>query len=213
MKDFQYFKQARVLDGGEPVTTRPADLLEPEMARLQAELDRIAGDKGIELSGVDDVLTYALFPQVGLHFLENRGNSSAFEPAPGETLPSIEAQAASTADGQPEHYQVEVNGKSYDVVVSPAGAVMDVTAATSVPARAAAVSPTAGEAVEAPLAGTIFRVLVKQGDHVESGQILLIMEAMKMETEVRSPKSGTVTNVSVKEGDTVELGHTLAQVA
>jgi len=205
--------QARVLDGAKPSTTRAADLLEPEIDTLQADLDSVAGDKDIAVSGIDDVLTYALFPQVGLHFLENRGDPSAFEPAPGKTPPAAPSQAATTSDGQPERYQVEVDGKSYDVVVSPAGAVMDVTAAASVPARAAAVLPTAGEAVEAPLAGSIFRVLVKKGDQVESGQILLIMEAMKMETEVRSPKSGTVTDVSVKEGDPVELGHTLAHVA
>ena len=79
--------QARVLEEGkEPITCRPADLLEPEMASLTEELKKIAAEKGISLAGgdnqIDDVLTYALFNQIGLKFLENRGNPEAFEPAP-----------------------------------------------------------------------------------------------------------------------------------
>ena len=78
--------QQRVLDGGEPITGRPADRLEPEMDRLAKELEEVAKEKGISLTEgegrIDDVLTYALFPQVGLKFLENRGNPDAFEPAP-----------------------------------------------------------------------------------------------------------------------------------
>ncbi len=69
------------------------------------------------------------------------------------------------------------------------------------------------EIVSAPLAGTIFRVLVKPGDAVAARQVLIIMEAMKMETEVRSPKAGQVTNIAIKEGDTVELGQSLLEIA
>ncbi|MDP5070096.1 MAG: oxaloacetate decarboxylase subunit alpha, partial [Congregibacter sp.] len=78
--------QQRVLDGAQVITCRPADLLAPEMQQLQSELQSLARDKGIELApgdrGVDDALTYALFPQVGLRFLEKRGDASAFEPVP-----------------------------------------------------------------------------------------------------------------------------------
>lgn len=98
--------QARVLDGGEAITCRPADLLEAEMDKLTAELKGIAREKGIKLAAdeIDDVLTYALFPQIGLKFLENRGNPAAFEPAPtGKETPAREA-------GKPEVYTVEVNG-------------------------------------------------------------------------------------------------------
>ncbi|HAJ86309.1 MAG TPA: oxaloacetate decarboxylase, partial [Pseudomonas sp.] len=101
--------QARVLDGAEVITCRPADLLQPEMQRLTAELEGLAREKNIKLAEdvIDDVLTYALFPQIGLKFLENRGNPSAFEPAPtGSELPAREP-------GKPEVYTVEVNGKSF----------------------------------------------------------------------------------------------------
>ncbi|EEJ2572230.1 oxaloacetate decarboxylase, partial [Salmonella enterica subsp. enterica serovar Hartford] len=76
--------QARVLEGGAPVTCRPADLLKPELAELEADVRRQAQEKGIQLAGnaIDDVLTVALFPQIGLKFLENRHNPAAFEPVP-----------------------------------------------------------------------------------------------------------------------------------
>ncbi|EDD6507559.1 oxaloacetate decarboxylase, partial [Salmonella enterica subsp. enterica serovar Enteritidis] len=76
--------QARVLEGGAPVTCRPADLLKPELAELEADVRRQAQEKGIQLAGnaIDDVLTVALFPQIGLKFLENRHNPAAFEPLP-----------------------------------------------------------------------------------------------------------------------------------
>ncbi len=80
--------QARVLEGGAPVTCRPADLLKPELAELEADVRRQAQEKGITLAGnaIDDVLTVALFPQIGLKFLENRHNPAAFE-----LLPQAEA--------------------------------------------------------------------------------------------------------------------------
>src|SRR5690606_26445318 len=76
--------QERVLDGAEVITCRPADLLEPEMDRLATELKELAREKGIKLARdeIDDVLTYALFPQIGLKFLESRGDPAAFEPVP-----------------------------------------------------------------------------------------------------------------------------------
>ncbi|EEJ5212075.1 oxaloacetate decarboxylase subunit alpha, partial [Salmonella enterica subsp. enterica serovar Norwich] len=76
--------QARVLEGGAPVTCRPADLLKPELAELEADVKHQAQEKGITLAGnaIDDVLTVALFPQIGLKFLENRNNPAAFEPVP-----------------------------------------------------------------------------------------------------------------------------------
>ncbi|MGA3311178.1 MAG: hypothetical protein ABSD08_21615, partial [Xanthobacteraceae bacterium] len=83
--------QAKVLAGAEPITCRPADLIEPEMERLTAELRGIVAQKGIRTGEyeVEDVLTYALFQQVGLKFLENRDNPAAFEPAPtARPLPS-----------------------------------------------------------------------------------------------------------------------------
>jgi oxaloacetate decarboxylase alpha subunit len=205
--------QARVLHDEKPISCRPADLIEPEMKTLSADLYQKAEDERIEVHGVEDVLTYALFPQVGLKFLQHRGDPSAFEPPPGTEKPPAPpprpAQAA--APSGPETYRVTVNGKSYDVEVAPGGAISSIApGAQALPAAPAPPPPTAAvEPVTAPLAGTIFKILVKPGQQVQSGDIVVILEAMKMETEVRSPRDGTVAEIAVSEGDAVELGHVL----
>ena len=214
--------QARVLDGAEPITCRPADLLEPELAKLTEELRKLSKETGFRLESgereIDDVLSYALFPQIGLKFLQNRGDASAFEPAP--TLESAQAAAAPAAAknvAQEEVYTVNVNGQSYVVQVSEGG---DVTALAPVaggsPAAAvASAAPAAavGEPVLAPLAGNIWKVEVAVGEVVQEGDVLIILEAMKMETEVRAANGGTVTSVDVKDGDSVAVGDTLLSLA
>jgi oxaloacetate decarboxylase alpha subunit len=202
--------QARVLEGAEPITGRPADLLQPELETLTVELQSIADEKGIKLVNgehlIDDVLTYALFPQIGLQFLENRGNPDAFEPVPGAEPEAAPAPAA--ASGGASVYTVTVDGCSYVVEVSEGGEVTGV--ATAPPAAAPA--PAGGEPVAAPLAGNIFKVTVKPGDHVNQGDVIVVLEAMKMETEVRAARSGTVAEVMVAEGDKVAVGDTLLTV-
>ncbi|MGY8828883.1 MAG: sodium-extruding oxaloacetate decarboxylase subunit alpha [Pseudomonadales bacterium] len=201
--------QARVLDGAEAVTCRPADLLEAEMDKLTAELKGIAKEKGIKLAAdeIDDVLTYALFPQIGLKFLENRGNPAAFEPAPtGKEAPAREA-------GKPEVYTVEVGGKSYVVQVNEGGDIEGLKAVGGANSSAAVAAPVgAGEPQNAPLAGNIFKVLVQPGHAVEEGQLVIILEAMKMETEIRAFKAGTIGAVNVKVGDAVAVGDSLLTI-
>ena len=207
--------QKRVLDGGEVITGRPADLLQPEMEKLTAELKGIAQEKGIKLAKdeIDDVLTYALFPQIGLKFLENRGNPAAFEP-----MPTGKEQAPREA-GKPEVYTVEVNGKSFVVQVNEGGDIDGIKplggsgAGASTAAGAVAPAEGAGEPQPAPLAGNIFKVLVKPGQLVQEGDLVIILEAMKMETEIRAFKAGTVSGVNVKVGDAVSVGDSLLTIA
>ncbi len=213
--------QARVLaDGEEPITCRPADNLSPEIDRLTEELEGIAGERKLDLAEdvVDDVLTYAMFPQVGLKFLENRNNPAVFEPPPWLIEDKPAAVAAQTVPAAPvpvsgpESYRVEVNGKSYDVRVSPKGAVETVSAGAPTPESAPASAPVpAAEArvIESPLAGNIVKINVGLGQRVASGDVVVVLEAMKMETEVRSPSAGSVTEIRIKEGDAVGLGAAL----
>ena len=103
--------QQRVLDGAEPITCRPADLIEPEMARLTKELEALSKDEGFDLSEnkIDDVLIYALFQQVGVNYLKNRNNPDAFEPVPGsqvETSADVPVTPAAASDTTAESYQV-----------------------------------------------------------------------------------------------------------
>lgn len=213
--EFNAELQAKVLDGGEAITCRPGDLLEAEMDKLTGEVKDLSAKEGFKLASaeVDDVLTYALFPQIGLKFLKNRGDASAFEPAPtGEEAAATKATGSDNdvytvnIEGKDYVAQVEqdgsvavtINGKRYVTNVSEGG---DVNAA---PAHAGS-----GEAIPAPLAGNIFKVLVQPGQQVEEGQTIMILEAMKMETEVSAPRAGTVQSVTVKEGDSVAVGDAL----
>ena len=201
--------QAQVLEGGATITCRPGDLLQPEVERQTEELTRIAAAKGTRLADeiIDDVLTYALFPQVGIKFLENRDNPDVFEPLPDASA----AVAAAPGGGQaPSVYSVRVNGKSYTVEVAEGGQLSTPRPAASAPTPAGASS---ADAVNAVLAGNIFKVHVSPGENVEKGQPLLVVEAMKMETAVVAPRTGAVTEVFVAEGDVVAVGDALLAIA
>lgn len=212
--------QARVLEGAEPITCRPADVLQPELALLTAELHELAAKQSIALSSgegeIDDVLTYALFPQIGLKFLQNRGNPDVFEPAPG--LPSAEPAAVAAApkasparsDGS-DVYTVTVNGQSYVVEVAEGGDVSAIVAAApaaGAPAPGLAINAD-GESMPAPLSGNVFKVNVAVGDTLHDGQVIAVLEAMKMEVEVLAPHAGIVGSVDISVGDVVAVGDTI----
>lgn len=204
--------QAKVLEGAEPLTCRPADLLESEVEKQTEELQKLAAEKGIRLADdvIDDVLTYALFPQIGLRFLENRDNPDAFEPVP-DGKPAAVATAAPAA-GAASVYSVRVNGKAYTVEVAEGGQLTDVQPGAQAAPAAAAPVVANGDAVKAVLAGNIFKVNVTVGDVVAQGDPLLVVEAMKMETAVVAPKAGTISQVFVSEGDVVAVGDSLVAI-
>lgn len=201
--------QKKVLGNEKPITCRPADLLEPELGRLSAELSQLVEKEGVTCAPdfVDDVLTYALFPQIGFKFLQNRGNPDAFEPAP-KAGDSVQTEAAAesasefdvTVNGR--HYRVEtpsagviaVNGRNYKVNVAAAGQKTE----SESPRNAGG-----GEVVKAPMAGHILRINVSPGQHVEPNTVVIVMEAMKMETEIRTRTGGIVGSIAVKVGETV----------
>ncbi len=209
--------QARVLEGAQVITCRPADLLQPELAILTEELQALATEKNISLTAgegrVDDVLTYSLFPQIGLKFLQNRGNPSAFEPAPtaGDAIAAAAAPVPDAAKAAgPDIYTVKVNGQAYVVEVTEGGELSSIqSAAAPVAAAAPAVVNADGEPLPAPLAGNIFQVNVAVGDTLFDGQVIAVLEAMKMEVEVLSPHDGVVGSVNIAVGDTVAVGDTL----
>ncbi|TQO98780.1 oxaloacetate decarboxylase subunit alpha [Vibrio cholerae] len=210
--------QARVLEGGQAITCRPADLLQDELDHLTKELLEKAQVEKITLADaqVDDVLTYALFPQVGLKFLKNRHNPEAFEPVPGkEPAPVATAPASTKPAAGIESYSVKVDGVVYDVEVGPQGQLTSVLPAgqKAAPKPTVATTTQGAEAVAAPLAGTIFKIQVEQGDEVAEGDVLIVLEAMKMETEIRAARSGVIQELHVKEGDSVRVGASLLSLA
>ena len=210
--------QARVLEGAAPVTDRPADHIAPEMAKIEAEVAEQAKAKGVKLAdnAVDDALIVALFPQIAWKFLENRNNPAAFEPAPTGNESAVEnkpvSKAASAASGSAV-YTVELEGKAFVVKVSEGGDISHVATTTpqSAPQAApAAPAPTSGGTpVTAPMAGNIWKVVATEGQTVAAGDVLFILEAMKMETEVKAAQAGTVRGICVKAGDAVAVGDTV----
>ncbi|OUR67888.1 oxaloacetate decarboxylase subunit alpha [Cycloclasticus sp. 46_83_sub15_T18] len=202
--------QTRVLEGAEAITCRPADLIDDELDQLLVELETKAKEDSLELAEhvIDDVLTYALFPQVGLDFIKNRNNPDAFEPVPsGVTTVSSEAKAN-------ENYDVEVNGKLYQVEVGPSGSIENLVAAqAAIPVAAPAPSqPVAAgpycqnDPLISPMAGNIIRIAVARGDDVHEGDVVIILEAMKMETEIRAHMEGQISDIFVKEGESIPAG-------
>ncbi|MEM7565096.1 MAG: pyruvate carboxylase subunit B, partial [Pseudomonadota bacterium] len=217
--------QARVLEGKEPITCRPADLLEPEMDKLTEELKSLASEESFDLgpNEIDDVLIYALFQQVGIKFLKNRDNPDAFEPVPGSEseAPAAVRAAEPAGDDSVESYRVSVNGTQYDVVVGPGNA--DISQITPVASAAPASAPAAasasasassggGSELKAPLAGSVIDVLVSAGQQVNEGDPVMILEAMKMETEIRAHATGSVQSISAKKGDTIQADQSLMTI-
>ena len=211
--------QARVLEGAAPVTDRPADHIAPEMAKIEAEVAEQAKAKGVKLAdnAVDDALIVALFPQIAWKFLENRNNPAAFEPAPTGNESAVEnkpvSKAAPSTSGSAV-YTVELEGKAFVVKVSEGGDISHV--ATTAPQAAPQVAPapaTGGAPVTAPMAGNIWKVVATEGQTVAAGDVLFILEAMKMETEVKAAQAGTVRGICVKAGDAVAVGDTVMTLA
>ena len=209
--------QARVLEGAAPVTDRPADHIAPEMVKIETEVAEQAKAKGVKLAdnAVDDALIVALFPQIAWKFLENRNNPAAFEPAPTSNESAVEnkpvSKAAPAASGSAV-YTVELEGKAFVVKVSEGGDISHVATTTAPAASQAASAPaptTGGTPVTAPMAGNIWKVVATEGQTVAAGDVLFILEAMKMETEVKAAQAGTVRGICVKAGDAVAVGDTV----
>ncbi len=206
--------QGRVLAGKDAITCRPADLLTPEFDRLKEELEKLAADDGFEIvDSTDDTLTYALFPQPALKFFRNRNNPSAFEPVPtGKDEAVATPMAPTPATRQPAQekdgvYTVEVDGKAYVVKVKAGGEVAGIADVTDQTPRSE--PPGEGYDINAPLSGSVHKLMVSEGDEVADGDVLMVLEAMKMETEIRSSKAGVVQTMHVDEGESVNAGDVL----
>ena len=127
-------------------------------------------------------------------------------------------------------YKITLNGRTYEVEVEAGKAMLldeyeDIAPApaaaapAAAPAAASAAAPAAapavtgaGEAVNAPMPGTILKVNVQNGQTVKEGDVLVVLEAMKMENEILAPKAGTVTQVLVSKGSTVDTGAPLVVI-
>lgn len=207
--------QLKVLAGAEAITCRPADLIEAEMDKLTAELRGIATEKNLKFGDheVEDVLTYALFQQVGLKFLEHRDNPSMFEPVPTGEESAPKAASAAPAVSGGDVFTVTGGGQTFVVQVAKATGAAAAAAAASAAAGAqggATVSSAASQNdIVSPLAGNVWKIEVEPGQLVQEGDLLLILEAMKMENEIFADRDGIVGTIHIEEGNAVVIGQPL----
>jgi pyruvate carboxylase subunit B len=209
----------RLVNGREePITCRPADLLEPALDTTRRELIR----EGYPKPDPAAMVTYALFPNAYLNLV--RGDAVAERlgdepdlPAPAaasEPLADAEAAASEPQDEEPQalpvrELTVEVDGQSYAVRII--GGVDAGVAAVAAPAEPAA--PTVREGtVVSPMQGLLLKVNVKVGDHVALGDVVCVLEAMKMQNDITATRAGMVTEVYVTEGVVVSPRAPLIQI-
>ena len=205
------------------IDCRPADLLVPEW-------DSIVEEAGDDAKNDEDRLTYAMFPKVALTFFATRGkplpeSATPAAPAPasapeGQAPAPAPAPAPVPASGGSAVYTVTVNGKAYSVQVgtgtgapAPVAAPQPTAAPAPVAAAPAPSSNGSNKAVTSPLPGSVFALKCKVGDQVNEGDVVMILESMKMETEVNTPHSGTVNSILVQEGANVQTGDELIHIS
>lgn len=214
--------QKKAVGNEEIIDTRPADALAPELDKLRTDIGELA-------SSEEDVLTFAMFPDLGREFLQQRADGTL------KPEPLLPASQPSNDNKEPvaTEFKVDVHGESYDIAITGVGDVgggkrkfyisidgmpEEVTFEAlneyiSEGGSGGRKKASAAGDVTAPLPGNVVDVLVAEGDQVEAGQALLVMEAMKMETELLANIAGTVKSLHVSKGDRVTPGETLIEIA
>ena len=200
--------QKKVLAGAKPIECRPADLLQPEFETQKSELLAIAKKEGITLKDeVEDTLIYALFPQVGWKFIKNRNDPSAFEPLP--TLKGENLSAPDAIQSESGVFTVEVDNESYVVRVTEGRKRLEKNPQKKITDDVKQESAARVSKMVAPLAGNVFTINVRIGQIINEGDTVLVLEAMKMETDIRASEAGIVSEIMVETGDAVKVGDVL----
>ncbi len=175
-----------------PITSRPADLLEAQYELMKKEAKKL----GIANS-VEDILTYALYPAVAPKFLKGELVEEPLKPPMSE---------ATEEKGIPTEFMVEVDGESYNVRVEPRGGFIDIEESEEAPPGKVDGS------ILSPMQGMILKVKVGVGQAVKKGDIVAILEAMKMQNDVPATHDGIVKEIFVSEGTNVSPGTLLMVV-
>ena len=196
--------QQRVSSDAKVIDCRPADLIDNELETIKNKLADAIDEHSLDIElNEDNILIFAMFPEIGLQFLKNINNPEFFEDEP-----------LSFSNRGSEGYSVNVNGEEYLISINSLGEI-EFANGVSTNTSATNAEPTStsnAQPINAQLGGNIFKVLCKVGDVIALDQTVLILEAMKMETEVKSPFAGTITSIDIKEGDAVTPGQLLLTV-
>jgi oxaloacetate decarboxylase alpha subunit len=187
------------------ISCRPADLLTDNFQIIKDNFLKIISEQALDIDISDEnILTYAMFPEIGLSFLKNINNPDFFESEP------LDITELSN-----ESYLVKVDNIEYSVMVKSDNSVNINNGLNQAltPASSLSQGTSSGKIVEAPLGGNIFQVITEKGSSIEIDSTVLILEAMKMETEIKTPIAGTITNIFVKPGDSVKPGAPLFEIS
>jgi pyruvate carboxylase subunit B len=212
----------------EVIDCRPSDLIKPMWNARKSELKEIDG--GSLIKKEEDVMTYILFPQVGLKFLKGQAKAeftSEKLPLPidhpltramvKQSFPEhkqiwLETSPPEERSGPaqiPTEFEVEVDGEPFEVKVTPSGGFLVAgTGSTVAPDKPKDIEG----GVKSNMQGTILSIKVKKGEKVKKGDVIATVEAMKMEQEIKSESDGKIKDIFIKEGDSVASGDTIMQV-
>ncbi|MDA9868699.1 sodium-extruding oxaloacetate decarboxylase subunit alpha [Gammaproteobacteria bacterium] len=187
------------------ISCRPADLISDNYNEIVENFNSALIAKDLKIDSSDEnILTYAMFPEIGLAFLEHQSDPDFFETEPADILEQADSS-----------YLVSIDDKEYSVVVKSNNSVeingSSVKSTNEQPSHPAQAGP--GSIINAPLGGNIFKLIAQEGQSLEPDATVLILEAMKMETEIKSPAAGVVTKIFVKPGDSVKPGDPLFEIA
>ena len=209
----------------EVIDCRPSDLLKPMWEERKSELK----EHGVKMTD-ENIMTYTLYPQVGLKFLKSEAVAEFTSdklPLPvdhalirgmvKQSFPEhkqvwIETESPENRSGPaqiPTEFEVEVDGEPFEVKVNPVGGFL-VAGADGAAAQEKPKDVEGG--VKSSMQGTVLSVKVKKGDKVKNGDVIVTVEAMKMEQEIKSDVAGEVKDIFVSEGDSVASGDLLMQV-
>lgn len=183
----------KVLGEDDAITCRPADLLEPELDQIT----RKAQELGI-VRKEEDILTYALYPQIAKTFLMG-------DAVEEEIKPAMSAGAVSSQVAAGNVFKVVVDGEIFQVEIEPTGE-------TTIEAKKPAAADSVEGGIKSNMHGMILGLKVKKGDPVEKGDVVAVIEAMKMENDIHAPHSGIVRDIFVSKGDTVRAGDVIMAV-
>lgn len=181
--------RAKIIGEEKPITCRPADLLQPQYPLMKEEAEKLGIVKKEE-----DILTYALYPAIAPKFLKGEVKEEILKP---------KEEVAPPPSGIPTIFRVEVDGETYDVKVEPVGGFIEIKEGGT------AAQKFVDGGVVAPMQGMILKLKVKPGQAVRKGDIVAVLEAMKMQNDIFAPHDGIVRKIFVAEGATVAVGTVL----
>ncbi len=200
--------QEKALDGAAAITCRPADLINDSFDDLVEEFKKVIKDNSLEIeANEDNTLIYALFPEIGLNYFKHLGDQEFFEQRPLD----IHQQSSGS-------YLVSIDEKEFSVTIDENNNFDIASGSTSntstyQPHQVKPQTSSVSSRLNAPLGGNIFKILIAEGQTVSKDQTIIILEAMKMETEIKSPADGVISNIHIQVGDAVAPGDLLIEIA